>query len=411
MTTTDKISNPRNIQIADYDYPLPDDRIALYPAEKRDASKLLVWKNRQIEEHIFHELPEMLPQDTFLFFNDTKVVQARMVLYSESGARIELFCLEPADKNLDIQLAYQAKESCVWKCFVGNNKRWKTGILTLDFEIDGNPKQLQIHREKPDEDAWILRFSWNDTSLSFAEILEHIGKIPLPPYISRQAEEQDKERYQTVFADFKGSVAAPTGGLHFTQDLLQTLQSKNIISERLTLHVGAGTFKPVSADVIGDHSMHFERFVVKKSTIENLCKNLDKNIIPVGTTAMRTIESLYWIGADLVRFPEKETIHVNQWQPYDQPETISAKEALTAILNWMEKCNKHELSGQTCLMIAPGYQFRIAKGLITNFHQPKSTLLLLVSALIGETWREIYKYALQHDFRFLSYGDSCLFLP
>ena len=412
------IKEVKNISIEDYNYPLPDERIAKYPLSERDASKLLVLKNGEITSSHFRNIDSFLPKDSLLIFNETKVVRARLQFTKESGASIEIFCLEPITGNGDYQLAFSSASPSRWRCLVGNSRRWKNDKLSLEVEVnsqqatDNRQATLYAERVEKNDNYSVIEFSWEPAELSFAEILEAAGEIPLPPYLHREAEASDRERYQTVFAKHEGSVAAPTAGLHFTNDLIDKLKSENISFEEVTLHVGAGTFRPVSSETIGEHEMHSETIVVRKSCIENLIKNCNKTIIPVGTTSMRTIESLYWIGLMLIEEGlEERNLHLNQWFPYKERESLpSAEESLSMILKYMDEHQMNVFHASTALMIAPSCKINIAKALITNFHQPKSTLLLLVSALIGDKWKEAYQYALNNDFRFLSYGDSCLFL-
>ena len=427
------IKDVQNISIEDYNYPLPDERIAKYPLSERDASKLLVLKDNNISSSHFNEIGDFLPKDSLLIFNETKVVRARLQFTKESGAAIEIFCLEPISGNGDYQVAFSSKSPSRWKCLVGNSRRWKNETISLRLyestsqQVNESTSQGQsqgqgqcqcqcqiLHAERleKNDNYSVVEFSWEPAELSFAEVLEAAGEIPLPPYLHREAEESDRERYQTVFAKHEGSVAAPTAGLHFTNELITNLKERGITFEEVTLHVGAGTFRPVSSETIGEHEMHSETIVVKKSCIENLIRNCDKTIIPVGTTSMRTIESLYWIGLMLMEEGlEERNLHLNQWFPYQERETLpSAEESLSTILEYLNKYELSELHATTALMIAPTCKINIAKALITNFHQPKSTVLLLVSALIGDKWKEAYQYALDNDFRFLSYGDSCLFL-
>ena len=412
------IKEVQNITIEDYNYPLPDERIAKYPLSERDASKLLVLKDNKIQSSYFKNIGDFLPEDSLLIFNETKVVRARLQFTKESGASIEIFCLEPITGNGDYQLAFSSNSPSEWKCLVGNSRRWKNDRLSLDINVRQQDNKttrqqatLYAERVEKNDNYSVVRFSWEPSHLSFAEILEAAGEIPLPPYLHREAEASDRERYQTVFAKYEGSVAAPTAGLHFTNELIQNLKDNGISFEEVTLHVGAGTFRPVSSETIGEHEMHSETIAVKKSCIENLIKNCNKTIIPVGTTSMRTLESIYWIGLMLMEEGlEERRLHLNQWFPYKERESLpSAEESLSTIVKYLETNNLSELHASTALMIAPSCNIKVAKALITNFHQPKSTLLLLVSALIGERWKDVYPYALDNDFRFLSYGDSCFF--
>lgn len=407
------ISNVKNINIAEYDYPLPDDRIAKYPLEERDASKLLILKNNDIVQDHFRNIGDYLPEKSVLIFNETKVVRARLQFVKDSGATIEIFCLEPVTGDGDYQLAFAAGAPVVWHCLVGNSRRWKEGSLVISLNINGKDVTLKADRIEKNEAYSSIRFSWEPAEISFAEVLEATGEIPLPPYLHREAEPSDRERYQTVFAKHEGSVAAPTASLHITQTLIAQLKEQGHAIEEVTLHVGAGTFRPVATDTIGEHEMHSETIIVRRQTIEHLKNNTNRTIIPVGTTSMRTIESVYWIGVMLLEQGYNEHyLHVNQWFPYqDRASLPSAKESLEAIMKYLEIHHLDTLHATTALMIAPSCPIMMTKSLITNFHQPKSTLLLLVSALIGNRWKEAYQFALEHEFRFLSYGDSCLFIP
>jgi S-adenosylmethionine:tRNA ribosyltransferase-isomerase len=397
------MTDPRNISIHDYTYVLPEDRIAKYPLAERDASKLLIYKDEVITEDVYKNITQHIPENSLLVFNNTKVVEARLLFKKESGATIEIFCLEPDDKYADITTAMLQKEKVLWKCLVGGFSKWKHGQI-LQKKIHCNDKVIILSasfKEKRGE-AFIIELSWNDEVISFAELLHLTGAIPLPPYIKRLAEESDIERYQTVYAAHDGSVAAPTAGLHFTENIFTQLKRKTVHSDFVTLHVGAGTFKPVKTVLMQDHEMHAEWIDVPKATIENIVQHLGKNIIAVGTTSLRTIESLYWMGV-------KKSGDLHQWEAYDLAEkNISPKDALESLLTWMEHQKLERLITKTQILIAPGYEFKIVDGLITNFHQPQSTLLLLVSALIGADWRKVYDHAMQHDFRFLSYGDGSL---
>jgi len=399
-----------NINIEDYNYNLSDDRIAKYPLEKRDLSKLLYYKNDCIQERKFSELPGLLPLNSLLLFNETKVVNARLIFKKETGATIEIFCLEPVEPVADFQLAYQQKTPVIWKCLIGNAKRWKSGLLSLEFHIKDKKVVLFAKKVKQLSEGFLVEFSWDNEDVSFSEIISNCGLIPIPPYLNRKSEDQDKKRYQTVYAEYEGSVAAPTAGLHFTDQIFINLKNRNIETGKLTLHVGAGTFKPVVSETIGSHEMHTEKVVVSNNTLQQIQRKLGDPIIPVGTTSMRTLESLYWMAVKLKS--GDDSFEVEQWDPYnlEENDNFDAYDAMELLLNYLYKNNKNEIKGETRLMIAPGYRFRFATGLVTNFHQPKSTLLLLVSALVGENWKDAYDFALANDFRFLSYGDSCLFL-
>ena len=404
--------HPRELRIEDYTYELPDEQVAKYPLEVRDASKLLIYKKGTIKEDTYQHLAEHIPADTLLVFNQTKVVYARLLFKKPTGGIIEAFCLEPHQQYADIQTAMLQKGKVWWKCMVGGAGKWKDGMV------------LELHNEQPDfilkasivergQGTFILELSWNNDSMSFAEVLHHVGKVPLPPYLHREAEVSDEERYQTIYAKEEGSVAAPTAGLHFTERVMESLQQKNIDTAFVTLHVGAGTFKPVKSETMQEHDMHAEWLEVERKTIETLLAHLPTGIVAVGTTSMRTLESLYWIGAKLAMNKPIDLagIAITQWEPYEDDKDISAEEALRAILAHMDKVQTNRLVTRTQILIAPGYKMRIIKGLVTNFHQPQSTLLLLVSALIGKEWRTVYDHALAHQYRFLSYGDGCLLYP
>ena len=405
MTTT-----PGKIKIEDYNYPLPDEKIAKFPLAERHMSKLLFSNGEVIEEKKFINLPKLLPKKLLLVFNETKVVNARLIFKKSTGATIEIFCLEPVEPVVDFQLAYQQKSPVVWKCFIGNAKRWKSGELEMKFESNGSVITLYAEKTKQLSEGFLVTFRWENIDVPFLEIINNAGFIPIPPYLNRKADNQDSIRYQTVYAEHEGSVAAPTAGLHFTPKIISELKNYGIETDKLSLHVGAGTFKPVVSQTIATHEMHTEKVVIGISTLKHILKKLNDPIIPVGTTSMRTIESLFWMAVKLQK--GDSNFAVEQWDPYKlivEFDFTSAK-ALTLLINYLEENNLEELKGETRLMIAPGYKFRIATGLITNFHQPKSTLLLLVSALIGDSWKQAYEFALNNNFRFLSYGDSCLFL-
>jgi S-adenosylmethionine:tRNA ribosyltransferase-isomerase len=409
------MTDPQNISINDYSYSLPEEKIAKYPLPERDASKLLIYNDGVISEDVYKNISHNIPENSLLVFNNTKVVEARLLFQKATGGVIEIFCLEPHEQYADITTAMLQKEKVLWKCLVGGASKWKTGQV-LEKKIQQDNKEIVLYAkfiEKRNE-SFIIELSWLPAALSFAEILHHTGAIPLPPYIKRAVEESDADRYQTVYAHFDGSVAAPTAGLHFTDTIFNALKEKNIQTDFVTLHVGAGTFKPVKSNTMQEHEMHAEWIDVSRNTIETILKNLDNNIIAVGTTSLRTLESLYWFG----RRPELRSgymngtgvpLSVSQWEPYEtNAKDISAKNSLQSLLDWMDKNKLDRLVAKTQILIAPGYQFKIVKGLVTNFHQPQSTLLLLVAALIGKDWKEVYDYALQNDFRFLSYGDGSL---
>ncbi len=407
MTFPDLLSN---INIEDFTYELTDDRIAKFPLEKRDESKLLVYDGKRIQADQFKHLANYLPEKAFLVLNNTRVVHARLFFRKETGALIEVFCLEPVLPSTDIQVAFQEKGSVVWKCLVGNARRWKSGLLTGNFKHFDSSIRLTVENAGREDDSFVLKFNWQPASLTFAEVLESAGKIPLPPYLNREAVDSDLFQYQTVFAQYDGSVAAPTAGLHYTQEVFSSLQKKNIATDYVTLHVGAGTFKPVGEEGIRSHLMHTEQIIVEKSLIRKML-NCEGEIIAVGTTSVRTLESLYWYGVKLIR-EKNAPFQIKQFEPYQSETTpeISVEQALQNIIEYMDKSGLNQLSGSTQLMIAPGYQYRMIKGMVTNFHQPRSTLLLLIAAWLGDNWKEIYIFALKNDFRFLSYGDACLFL-
>lgn len=399
----------KNIGIAEFDYPLPDEKIAKYPLAKRDTSKLLLYKKGVISEDVFSNLPEHIPADSLMVFNNTKVIQARLRFKKDTGAQIEVFCLEPLLPN-DYQLVFQQTEECVWNCLVGNSSRWKSGLLKHQFTLNGNRVTLVAERLESGS-VNSVRFTWNG-GYSFAELLDAIGELPIPPYLNRKTEESDKNTYQTVYSKIKGSVAAPTAGLHFTSEVLNALRANGVQPAEVTLHVGAGTFKPVKSDIIGEHEMHEEYIEVSVEFMKQLIA-AGGNAIAVGTTSVRTLESLYLLGEMVYNNPDIyiEDLHVSQWQAYECEHMLSAVEALHALVDYLDIRGEKFLHSHTRIIIVPGYEFHIVKAIITNFHQPKSTLLLLVSAFVKGDWRTIYDYALTHNFRFLSYGDSSLLIP
>lgn len=418
----------KHICISDYNYPLTDERIAKFPLAERDHSKLLFYNHGNVSEDIFYNLPKYLPKDSLMVFNNTRVIQARMHFRKDTGALIEVFLMEPASPS-DYELMFQTNKDCSWFCMVGNLKKWKEGSLRREFKIKGHKLTLTatMDRSKVQEQAggtnhWI-QFEWDNANISFAEILEVVGELPIPPYLNRATEESDKETYQTVYSKIKGSVAAPTAGLHFTDKVLKALDEHGVDSEELTLHVGAGTFKPVKSHEIEGHNMHTEFIIVRRQTLIKLLKHKCR-AIAVGTTSVRTLESLYYMGVKLAsnNNATEDDLHVNQWEPYDLPhnseglvevngKVISVEESIQNLLDYLDRDDLNVLHSSTQIIIAPGYTYKIVKALITNFHQPQSTLLLLVSAFVKGDWRKIYDYAFSHDFRFLSYGDSSLLIP
>ena len=405
----------KHIQIAEYNYPLPDERIAKFPLAERDHSKLLAYNKGAVSHDIFYNLPNYLPKGALMVYNNTKVIQARLHFNKETGALIEVFCLEPIQPN-DYVLNFQQTKHCAWLCLVGNLKKWKEGSLRKEIDVKGKKIVLTATRGEMHGTSHWIDFDWNDDSITFADILEGVGELPIPPYLNRKTEESDKKTYQTVYSKIKGSVAAPTAGLHFTDKVLKDIDAHGIEREEVTLHVGAGTFKPVKSEEIEGHEMHSEYIFVTKHTIERLLAH-DASAIAVGTTSVRTLESLYYIGVTLQSNPDasENDLHVRQWMPYEyadsEPNPISAKQALQNIKDYLDRNALDALHTSTQIIIAPGYDYKIVKMLVTNFHQPQSTLLLLVSAFVKGDWHKIYDYALANDFRFLSYGDSSLLIP
>lgn len=400
----------KHIHISDYNYPLPDERIAKFPLAQRDHSKLLVYNQGKVGEDVFYHLPDYLPKGALMVFNNTKVIQARMHFRKETGALIEVFLLEPAEPS-DYELMFQTVGQCAWYCLIGNLKKWKEGTLRRSIEIGGQKIEVKATRGAIHDTSHRVDFEWTG-NFSFAEIIDAMGELPIPPYLNRETQESDKTTYQTVYSKIKGSVAAPTAGLHFTPEVLADLDAHGIQREELTLHVGAGTFKPVKSEEIEGHEMHTEYISVRRDTIQRLIDHEGK-AIAVGTTSVRTLESLYYMGLKLLKNPElsEEELHVNQWEPYEERSEVRAVDSLEALSRWMDAHQLAVLHSSTQIIIAPGYDYKIVKMLITNFHQPQSTLLLLVSAFVQGDWHRIYDYALSHDFRFLSYGDSSLLIP
>ena len=409
----------KEIQISDYNYPLPDERIAKFPKAERDQSKLLIYNKGQVSEDVFRNLSRHLPEGALMVMNNTKVIQARMHFRKSTGALIEVFLLEPALPS-DYEVMFQQTERCQWLCLVGNLKKWKDGTLVRPLEIKGEQIELRATRLHEQGTSQLVEFCWAQadgtaSQISFAEILDAVGELPIPPYLNRETQESDKTTYQTVYSKIKGSVAAPTAGLHFTQRVLADVDARGIEREEVTLHVGAGTFKPVKSSTIGEHPMHTEYIAVRRHTLERLIAHQCK-AIAVGTTSVRTLESLYYMGLKVMAQPDisEESLHVSQWEPYEAETSnlnVDSTKALEALLAWMVRHDLTVLHSSTQIIIAPGYEYKIVQMLITNFHQPQSTLLLLVSAFVKGDWHKIYDYALAHDFRFLSYGDSSLLIP
>jgi S-adenosylmethionine:tRNA ribosyltransferase-isomerase len=403
------MSHPSSLAILDFTYDLPQEKIAEYPLKNRDDAKLLVYKNNEIRESVFKNIADFLPEESVLIFNNTRVVQARLFFQTAKEQKIEVFCLEPFNATVDITQAMLTTKTVLWKCLVGNLKKWRDENLSVTInQITVNVKLI----EKRGEDV-VVEFNWEPAEMCFAEVLEKIGVMPIPPYLKRKSDDSDAIRYQTIYAAQNGSVAAPTAGLHFTPNVTEKLKGKNISSLFVTLHVGAGTFKPVKASTLAGHTMHYEWITVDKTTISALINNNNKKIIAVGTTSLRTIESLYWLGLKVFYDPQikPEYLELDQWYPYDcKQNEISNTESLNSLLAWLIKNNLEQLTCKTSILIAPPYELKLADGIITNFHQPQSTLLLLISCIVGDRWKDIYNYALNNNFRFLSYGDSSLLL-
>lgn len=417
----------KHIHISDYNYDLPDSRIAKFPVSPRDTSKLLIYRHGEISDDIFYNLPKYLPQKSLMVFNNTKVIQARMHFRKETGALIEVFLMEPAAPT-DYELMFQTRGECSWLCMVGNLKKWKECSLVRTFDVAGSTINFKATMRRDIIDAksggtnyWV-DFAWDNPQVSFAEILDAVGELPIPPYLNRETQDSDKTTYQTVYSKIKGSVAAPTAGLHFTDKVLAAIDAAGVRREELTLHVGAGTFKPVKSEEIDGHTMHTEYVCVRRDTLQTLL-DYDCCAIAVGTTSVRTLESLYYMGVKLEANPDaaEEDLHVCQWEPYEKADGtpvggnlidgITPQKAISNIIAWLDKNNLKTLHSSTQIIIAPGYEYKIVKVLVTNFHQPQSTLLLLVSAFLKGDWRNVYDYALSHDFRFLSYGDSSILIP
>lgn len=401
----------REIKIEEYNYPLPDERIAKFPLSNRDSSKLMIYNKGEIIENSFSNISEFIPENSIMVFNNTRVIQARLNFRKKTGAAIEIFCLEPVSPS-DYNLAFQSRSSVEWMCMIGNLKKWKEGALEMEIPVNDDIVVLKAEKIETTGNTHTVRLSWDNPKYNFADILDAAGQLPIPPYLNRDTEESDKSTYQTVYSKIKGSVAAPTAGLHFTDKVFESLKNKGVTCDYLTLHVGAGTFQPVKSEFIAEHKMHTEFIQVPLGLIEDII-NDDRFLIAVGTTSVRTLESLYYVGETLESNPDatSEELKVLQWQPYEKEYSLPVKKALQNIVDYLKRNNSDVLMTSTQIMIAPGYKFRIVKGIVTNFHQPQSTLLLLVSCFVNGEWKKIYDYALENDFRFLSYGDSSLLLP
>jgi S-adenosylmethionine:tRNA ribosyltransferase-isomerase len=401
----------QQINIGEYTYELPSDRIAKYPLPKRDESKLLVYRQGGIQQDVFKNINDYLPENSLLVSNDTRVINARLLFTKDTGACIEIFCLEPFLPS-DYSRSFMQTNHCQWFCVIGNLKKWKEDVLTKKFIIKGESVEFSVKRISSNHDEHVVEFNWDNSNVTFGEILEFEGNIPIPPYLNREAEKSDMETYQTVYSKHQGSVAAPTAGLHFTPEVFNSLSVKNIRQHHITLHVGAGTFKPVKSQYIGNHDMHSEQFLISRDTIIPLINHLG-NVTAVGTTTVRTLESLYWLGVKIITQgpPETNKLELGQWEVYKLKRDVPVADALNALVNYLPEPNNLKVVASTAIMIAPGYHFKMIDRLITNFHQPQSTLLLLIGALVGDDWKKIYQYAMHHQFRFLSYGDSCFLEP
>ncbi|TBR19599.1 MAG: S-adenosylmethionine:tRNA ribosyltransferase-isomerase [Chitinophagaceae bacterium] len=401
--------HPKNLSIKDFSYSLPADRIAKFPLEKRDGSRLLIYNQGVISKDLYQNIANHIPENSLVIFNDTKVVEARILFEKTTGGMIEIFCLNTHEQYSDITLALKQKKNVLWHCLIGGASKWKHGqILEKKVFFEKKEFTLKAQLVEKKKESFIVLLSWDELDLSFAEVLHVAGEIPLPPYLKRKVESTDADRYQTFYARDNGSVAAPTAGLHFTESIFKSFTQKNISKDFVTLHVGAGTFKPVTTDRMEEHEMHSEYIIVSKATIENILKHLKKNIIAVGTTSFRTIESLYWMGVKIIN-KEPENLSLSQWEIYDlETENIAPQLALNALLLWMNENGFSRIIAQTKIIVAPGYKPKIVSALVTNFHQPQSTLLLLIASLIGNDWKKVYEFALLHNYRFLSYGDGNL---
>lgn len=401
--------NIRSIKTEDYSYILPNNRIAKYPLPNRDNSKLLIYNKGNISHRKFYELPDLFSENDLIVFNNTKVIQARLIFYKPTGARIEIFCLEPLSPP-DYAMIFQESNKCTWKCIVGNLKKWKNDPVYSEIFVKGYHLKIEAKKVAGNSGSLQVEFIWNNSEVTFGDILEAMGQTPIPPYLKRDSEDSDKNNYQTVYSKYKGSVAAPTAGLHFTYKTLESLKKKSVKCDNVTLHIGAGTFKPVKSEKIGDHEMHTEHFSVDLSLITKLINNIGQ-IIATGTTTVRTLESLYWLGVKIKKGQDLNNHHIDQWETYDMPDDISVTDSLKSLSEYIISNQKETINASTQIIIVPGYKFKIVNKLITNYHQPKSTLLLLIAAFIGDDWKNVYQYAFENDFRFLSYGDSSFLIP
>lgn len=404
------MSSPKQLNILDFSFVLPDEKIAKFPLDNRDESKLLIYKNATISDSVFKQIDTYLPENSLVVFNNTRVVHARLLFNRLTGAQIEIFCIEPLH-HLDYQQAFVSKQTSTWKCMVGNAKKWKEDWLEKQVETPLGDVILKATKKENTGELTVVEFTWNNNDLAFAEVLHYAGILPLPPYLNRKTEAADEERYQTVYAKVAGSVAAPTAGLHFTPAVFEQLKQKQITVDEVTLHVGAGTFKPVKAEALVNHEMHEETLYVELSTLKNIatCLSAKNTLVVVGTTSMRTLESLFWHGVKILLNKAAKEVEIKQWDAYElDAGEITSYQAITAIIHSMEKNNEYVLVGSTQIILAPGYQFRLVDALITNFHQPENTLILLIAAFVGKDWRVIYEHALANNYRFLSYGDSSL---
>lgn len=405
--------HPQELKIDDFTYDLPDSHIAYHPADPKDAARLLIYRRGELSDDTYRNIATQVPHDTVLIFNDTKVIKSRLLFPRETGSVIEIFCLEPYGEDLNYEEELHLQGTATWKCLIGKVQKWKEPTLCKTFDFNGEEVILEAEIAERRADGFVVKFTWKPADLPFGSVLNHAGVMPLPPYIKRKAETADEATYQTLYSEHEGSVAAPTAGLHFTQNIFNDLRKQGIETLFTTLHVGAGTFMPVKSETMEGHAMHGEYLNITTGFLESLIQAGKRPLIPVGTTSMRTLESIYWMGNKILNHPDVQpsALKVHQWEPYEKAPTHPPGEAVKALLGWMKNRGLYHLSVETEIIIAPPYRFRLAQGMVTNFHQPKSTLLLLVAALIGEDWHRVYDHALRENFRFLSYGDGCLLLP